>query len=168
MNPLSGKWISWDGFCLKLQSYPSGRIEGRYQTFLPGSQISLAFHGVSLYQNGNLTFAAVVECRHYQTMGWAGEITLHGSVDQSHSRIRMKWLATSGLTQPGTSPKSLRGSTVLLRFPHYFLWEPGFTSELLAPHTLLVHERRQLNQGILSGMVPAKKGETFPRKRRKL
>lgn len=167
MNALSGKWISGDGFCLKLQSYPSGRIEGRYQTSLPGSQISLAFHGVSLFQNGNLTFAAVLECGRCQTMEWSGEITLHGSVDQSHSRMRVKWLATSGLTQPGTPPKSQRGSTVLLRFPHYFLWEPAFSSELFAPHALLVHERRQLKQGILSGQEQRKRA-TYPQKKRKL
>ena len=164
MNSLFGNWISGDGFSLKLKRYPSGRIGGVYQTSLPGSRLSLAFHGVSLNQNGQLTFAAVVECRPCQSMGWTGEITLHGSVDHAHSRMRVKWLATSGLARSGTRPKTISGSTVMLRFPYYFHWKSGFSSEIFAPHTLLVQEHKHLNQVASAGVHDPSK---TPRKRRR-
>ena len=164
MKSLFGNWISGDGFSLKLQRYPSGRIGGVYQTSLPGSRLSLAFHGVSLNQNGQLTFAAVVECRPCQSMGWAGEITLHGSVDQAHSRMRVKWIATSGLARSETRPKMMSGSTVMLRFPYYFHWKSGFNSEIFAPHTLLVQEHKHLHQVASAGVHDPSK---TPRKRRR-
>ena len=151
MNSLFGKWISVDGFCLNLLCHPGGRIEGVYQTSLLGKTISLEFHGVSLNRKDLCTFVAVVECEPCQDIGWTGEITISGTLDKSKSRMKVKWLTTSGLTELSQNrQESITGKSLLLKFPQNFPWDPGANSEHYAPHTLLVHECTRLVQGTRS------------------
>ena len=169
MDVLSGKWISGDGFSLCLQSHTNGRIEGIYYSSLFSSHIALDLHGVSINQNGKLTFALVVECDPCRTMGWTGEINLNGSLDEAHSRMAVQWLSSSGLSHPGARPKAMRGKSVLLKLPDNFAWEPCFTSELFAPHTLLAYERSRLIQkNAAEHHQPAGPRVSSPRKKRKL
>ncbi len=155
MDHLTGRWISGDGFGLKLQSTIGGRIEGEYQTYLPDSKILLAFEGVGLRQNGSLMFAATVECSQSAALGRPCEITVHGTVDEYRCIMRLRWLATSASGQAPSRAKSIRGTALLLRLPHGFSWDPGFSSELFAPHTLLVGVNTASNQSTLAGPTPA-------------